>query len=116
MTLTAFESTGRPGVAQHASADWVPFSMVCVQKALGRCLVHHLCEFPSEIHRILDPEVEPLAAMRGMHMCGVAGKQYTAAAVGRCLPRHVSKSGDVVGPAKPVVRPINGHKRLADIA
>src|SRR5215475_1643608 len=87
MTLTAFESAGRPGVAQHASADWVPFSMVCVQKALGRCLVYNLRKFPSQIHRILDPEVESLAAMWGMYMCGVTGKQYTTAAVRCRLPR-----------------------------
>src|SRR5262245_59701824 len=113
-TLTTFESAGRPGVAQHASADAVPFSMVCVQKALSRCLVHHLCEFPSQIHRILDPEVESLATMRGMYMCRIASKQYTAAAVGRRLPRHVGKPGDICGAAKPGVRPVDGDKRLAD--
>src|SRR5262249_8249424 len=115
MTLTAFESTGRPGVAQHASADWVPFSMVCVQKALRRCLVHHLCEFPPQIHRILDPEVESLAAMWGMYMCGITGKQHTAAAVGCRLPRHVRKAGNIVGAAKTKVRPVDSDERRANV-
>jgi len=48
-----------------------------------------------------------------MHVCGVPGQQYTPAAVGGCLPRHVGEPGDPVGAAEPVVGAVHAHERLA---
>ena len=40
---------------------------------------------------ILHAGVEALAAMRGLHVCGIKGQQHAAVAVGGCMPRHVGE-------------------------
>ena len=51
-----------------------------------------------------------------MHVCGVAGQQDPSVAVGRGLPGHVGEPGDPRGTVDPVVGPVDGDERLAEIA
>src|SRR5215472_6895115 len=78
--------------------------------------MNHLSELPSQIHRILDTEIESLSTHWGMHVCSVAGQEQASVPVGRCLPGHIGKPGDAVGAAKSIVRPVDGDERLADVA
>ena len=49
-------------------------------------------------------------------MRGVAGQQHAPVAVGRGLTRHVGEPGDPGGTVDPVIGPVDGDERLADIA
>ena len=73
----------RHRVAQHPGSDRVAFGMVGIKEAFRRCLVDHLGQLPSQIHRILHIGVEALATHRVMHVCGVAGQQHPSV-IGRC--------------------------------
>src|SRR5262249_36779205 len=81
-----------------------------------RCPFDHLCELPSEIHRILHTDVETLSAQRGMHVCGIASQQDASVAVGCGLPSHIVESGDPRGAVGPEVCPVNGGQRRTYIA
>ena len=76
----------------------------------------HLGELPSQIHRILDTDVESLSTYWGMHVRRVAGQEHASVPVGRCLPGHIGKPGDIGGAAKTIIRPVDGDERLADVA
>ena len=51
-----------------------------------------------------------------MHVRGVAGQQHPPLAVGRGLPGHIGEPGDPGGTVDPVVGPVDGDERLAEIA
>ena len=106
----------RHRVAQHAGSDRVALGVVGVQEAVRRCPVDHLGQLPAQVHRILHAGVEALSAHRGMHVGGVAGQQHPSVAVGRGLPGHVGEPGDPGGAVDPVVGPVDGDERLAEIA
>ena len=106
----------RHRVAQHAGSDRVALGMVGVQEAFRRCPLDHLGQLPSQIHRILHADVEALSTHRGMHVRGVAGQQDPSVAVGRGLPSHVGEPGDRGGTVDPVIGPVDGDERLAEIA
>ena len=106
----------RHRVAQHAGGDRVALGMVGIQEAFRRCPVDHLGQLPSQIHRILHTGVEALSTHRGMHVCGVAGQQHPSVAVGRGLPGHIGEPGDPGGTVDPVIGPVYGDERLAEIA
>ena len=106
----------RHRVAQHAGSDRVALGMVGIQEAFRRCPVDHLGQLPSQIHRILHTGVEALSTHRGMHVCGVAGQQDPSVAVGRGLPSHIGEPGDPGGTVDPVIGPVYGDERLAEIA
>ena len=63
----------RHRVAQHACRDRMPLGVVRIQEAFRRRPPDHLGQLPSQIHRILHTDVEPLSAHRVMHVCGVSG-------------------------------------------
>ena len=90
--------------------------MVGIQQAFRRCLLDHLGQLPSQVHRILHTGVEALSTHRRMHVGGVAGQQDPSVAVGRSLARHVGEAGDPGGTMDPVIGPVDGDERLADIA
>ena len=50
-----------------------------------------------------------------MHVCGVAGQQHPPVAVGGGLPCRVGEPGDRDGTVDPVVSPVHGNERLAEI-
>ena len=106
----------RHRVAQHASGDRVALGMVGIQEAFRRSPLDHLGQLPSQIHRVLHAGVEALSTHRVMHVCGVAGQQHASVAVGRGLPGHVGEPGDPGGTVDPVVGPVYGDQRLAEIA
>ena len=64
----------RDRVAQHAGGDRVALGMVGIQEAVWRCLVDHLGQLPSQVHRILHAEAEALSTRRVMHVRRVAGE------------------------------------------
>ena len=111
----AAECDLRHGVVQHPGTDRMPFGVVGVQQALGRRPLDHLGQLPSQVHGILHARVEALAALRGMHVGGVAGQQDPTVAIGRRLPRHVGEPGDPAGAAEPEVRPVGDDECLAEI-
>jgi hypothetical protein len=51
-----------------------------------------------------------------MHVRGVAGQQDASVAVGRGLPGHIGEPGDRGGTVNPVIGPVDGDERLAEIA
>ncbi len=106
----------RHRVAQHAGGDRVALGVVGIEEAFRRCPLDHLRQLPSQIHRVLHTDVEALSADRGMHVRGVAGQQDPSVAVGRGLPSHVGEPGDPGGTVDPVVGPVDGDERLAEIA
>src|SRR5262249_28206019 len=114
--VTAVARAERHSVAQPEGTDWVPLRMVGLQEARQRCPMDRLCEFPSEIHRILNTKVESLSTHRRMYVRGVARQKHASVPVRRCLPGHIGKPGDIVGTAKTIVGPVNGNERLADVA
>ena len=112
----AHERDLRHRVAQHAGSDRVALGMVGIQQAFRRCPVDHLGQLPAQIHRILHTGVEALSTDRGMHVRRVAGQQDPSVAVGRGLPGHIGEPGDPGGTVDPVVGPVDGDERLAEIA
>jgi hypothetical protein len=90
--------------------------MVGIQEAFWGCPVDHLGQLPPQVHRILHTEVEALSTRRGMHVRRVAGQQDASVAIGRGLPRHVGEPGDPGGTVDPVIGPVDGDERLAEIA
>jgi hypothetical protein len=112
----AHERDLRHRVAQHAGSDRVALGVVGIEEAFRRCPLDHLGQLPSQIHRILHTGVEALSTHRGMHVRGVAGQQHPSLAVGRGLPGHVGEPGDPGGTVDPVVGPVDGDERLAEIA
>ena len=113
--VRAAERDVRHRGAQHAGTDRVTLSVVGVQEAVRRCPVDHLGQLPTQIHRILHCGLEALRTVRGMHVRGVAGQQDPPVAVGRGLPAHVGEPGDRGGTVDPVVGPVDGDERLAEI-
>src|SRR5262249_15059125 len=59
--VTAVNRRDRHSVAQHAGTNRMPLRMVSLEQALRRCPVDNLREFPPQIHRILDTEIESLS-------------------------------------------------------
>ena len=114
--VRAAERDLRHRVAQHAGSDRVALGMVGIQEALRRRPLDHLGQLPSQVHRILHADVEALSTHRRMHVRGVAGQQDASLAVGRGLPRHVGEPGDPGGTVDPVIGPVDGDERLAEIA
>ena len=106
----------RHRVAQYAGSDRVALGVIGIQEAFRRCPLDHLGQLPSQVHRILHTDVEALSTHRGMHVRGVAGQQDPSVAVGRGLPRHVGEPGDPGGTVDPVIGPVDGDERLAEIA
>ena len=68
----------RAGVVQYVGGHRVPFGVVAVQQVLRRPAVDLGGQFPAEVERVLDAEVEPLAAGRRVDVRGVAGQQDPA--------------------------------------
>ena len=106
----------RDRVAQHAGSDRVALGVVGVQEAVRRCLLDHLGELPSQVHRILHADVEALAAHRVVHVRGVAGQQHPPVAIGLRLPGCIGEPGDPGGTVDPVVGSPYGDERLAEVA
>ena len=96
----------RPGGARHGRYPG----------RFWRRLLDHLGQLPSQIHRILHTDLEALSTCRVMHVCGVAGQQHPSVAVGRRLPSRIGEPGDPGGTVHPVIRPVDGDERLAEIA
>src|SRR5437764_11118548 len=74
-----------------------------------------LSELPTQVHRILDTDVEALSTNRVVDVGGVTGEEDAPGPVGRGLSRHVGEPGDRGGTVDPVVGTPYGDKRLAEI-
>ena len=103
-------------VAQHAGGDRMALGVVGIEEAVRRRPLDHLGQLPAEIHRILHPGLQPLPAVRRMDVRGIAREQHASLAVGRCLPGRVGEPRDRGGRVDPVVGPVDGDQRLAEIA
>ena len=114
--VDAHERDLRHRGAQHAGSDRVALGMVGIKEAFRRCPVDHLAKLPAQVHRILHAGVEALSTDRGVHVRRVARQQDAPRAVGRSLPGHIGEPGDRCGTVDPVVGPVDGDERLAEIA
>ena len=74
---------------QHPRPDRVALVVVGVEQDVGRCLLDHLGELPSEVDCVLHADVEALSALRGMHVRRVTGEQHAAGAIGRGLASSI---------------------------
>jgi hypothetical protein len=97
-------------------SDRVALGVVGIEEAFRRGPLDHLGQLPSQIHRILHTGLKALSAVRGMHVCGIAGQQHPFLAVGRGLPGHVGEPGDRGGTMDSVIASVYGDERLAEIA
>jgi hypothetical protein len=73
------------GPIQHVRADRMTFGTAAVEQTIGRAPVDGRGEFPTEIHRVTDSEVQSLAAQRRVNVRGVSSQENASAAVRRCL-------------------------------
>jgi hypothetical protein len=87
-----------PGVVADASSscareismtDWPALRLIAVEQPGGRGAVYLCGELPAEVHRILDTEVEPLAALRRVDVRRVPGEEDAAPAICRREARGV---------------------------
>jgi hypothetical protein len=69
---------------RQRSTDRGTFTLVTVEQAFRRpgSPVNGR-ELPSEVGRILDPGVRPLASDRGMNRCGIAGEEHVQPSASR---------------------------------
>jgi hypothetical protein len=114
--IFAAKNDRRHRIAQHARRDRVTLRVVGIQEAFGRCPLDHLGQLPSQIHRVLHTGLEALSTVRRMHVCGVAGQQQPSLAVGRSLTSHIVEPGDRSRTVDPVIGPVYGDERLAEVA
>lgn len=70
-------------VLQHPGADGVPFRLVGVEH--GSVPANGRGELPAQVHRVLDVEVQALAAGGEVDVGRVAGQQGAAGAVAGCV-------------------------------
>jgi hypothetical protein len=102
--------------AQHAGGDGVALGVIAVEEAVRRYPFDHLCQLPSEVHRVLHTGLEALSTVRRMHVGGVAGQQHPPVTIGCGLPGRVGEPGDPGGTVDPVVGPVGDDERIAEIA
>ena len=63
-------------------------AVIGVEQAVGRGPVDHLGELPSEVDRVLHPDVETLTALGWVHVRGVAcDEDPTVSVLGRLARR-----------------------------
>ena len=105
-----------PWCLEHARANRVPLGLVGVEQALRRGAVDHLGQLPSQVHGVLDTDVESLSARRGMHVRRVAGQEHASLPVGRRLPGHIGEPREPRDVVNTVVGPVDGDERLAKVA
>ena len=105
----------RHGVLEHARTDRVPLGLVGIEQALRRCAVDHLGQLPSQVHGVLDTDVESLSACRGMHVRRVAGQEHPSLSVGRRLPGHIGEPREPRDVVNTEVGPVDGDERLAKV-
>lgn len=79
------------GVLQHPCCDWVTFGLIRIEQARRRGSVRDLGEFPTEVHCVLEADVESLTTKRCMDVRSVTSEQH---AVGDGLAGHVGESCD----------------------
>src|SRR5262249_26650705 len=101
--------------AEEARSNRMPLGVVGVEETLGRRPADDLRELPSQVHRILDTDVEPLSACGGMHVSSVAGEEHAAIAIGRRLSCHVRKSRYPSCIANAVIRSVYVDERALDV-
>jgi hypothetical protein len=82
-----------PHVAQHPGADRMAFGVVGVQQAGWRPATYLGRQLPADVDRVLQPEVEALAAHREVDVRGVAGEQHPPGPVPLRLQRGVAEAG-----------------------
>ena len=100
---------------EHARADRVPLGLVGIEQALRRCAVDHLGQLPSQVHGVLDTDVESLSAGRGMHVRRVAGQEHAPLSVGRRLPGRIGEPREPRDVVNAEVGPVDGDERLAKV-
>ena len=60
----------------------MPLTEIAIEQIDRRIAPDRRCQLPAEVHRVAEPEVEPLAAQRRVDMRGVAREHDLALAVG----------------------------------
>ena len=105
----------RQRVPQDPGGDRVALGLIAVQQAFGGRPLDHLGQLPSQVHSILNAEVETLSARRVMHVRGIARQQDAPVAIGGCLTRRIVEPGNPNRTVDPVVCPIYRDERLAEI-
>ena len=111
----AAERDLRHRVVQHPGTDRMPFGVVRVEQARGRCPVDHLSKLPSQVHGVLHAGVEALSTVRTMHMGGVSGEQHSPLAVRSRLSGHVGESRDPGRAVHAEVGSVGGDERVAEV-
>src|SRR5690606_37990773 len=98
----------RADVVQHLRGHRAPLVLVAVQQPRGRPAAHLRGQFPTEVERVLDTEVEALPAQRRVHVRRVAGQQHPADPVALGEPDGVPEPGQ---PARGVHAEIRARVR-----
>jgi len=83
----------RAGGVQHRGGHRVPFGVVAVQQPRRGPAADLGGQFPAEVERVLDAEVEPLPTGRRVDVRRVAGQQHPAGPVALGQPGGVAEAG-----------------------
>jgi hypothetical protein len=81
------------GVGQHVGGHRAAFGVVAVQLPFRRPAADLGGQFPAEVERVLDAEVEALPAGRRVDVRRVAGQQHPADPVALGQPGGVAEAG-----------------------
>ena len=71
----------------------MPFAQIAVEQTGRRVAADRGSQLPAQVHRVAEPEIEPLAAQGRMDVRGVAGEQHTPLAVSRRLVGAIRPGG-----------------------
>lgn len=74
---------------QYVGANWMPFRVIAVQQRHASVTAYHAGQFPAQVHRVADAQIQALPSQRGMHVRSVAGQQHAAVAIGAGLARTI---------------------------
>jgi hypothetical protein len=103
------------GVVQHGGGHRPPFGLIAVQQTGRRPPVDRRRQFPPQVDRILDPQVQPLAADRRVDVRRVAGQQRPADPVAVGQPGRVPEPGQPARRVHPEVGAGHGPELGAEL-
>ncbi len=74
-------------------AQRMPLALIAVEQPRRGVAADHGRELPAEVHRVAEPEIEPLAAQRGMDVRSVARQQHPPPAIRARLAGAIGPGG-----------------------
>ena len=89
----------------------MPLGVVAVEQAVRGAPVHGGGQLPTQVHRVLDAQVEPLPAGRQVDVRGIPGEQHPPVPVRRDLAAGVAEAGAPAQPPEHRIRAVHRGQR-----